>query len=298
MKSEVKEEEEKFIPSASVTNPKMSVGHTPTTQPGAVRRPPPPPGGSGRGSPLLPQDGTIGGQPPPGQNQPGNAQKGNETGLPTTLESCKILFNNDLQEKILLFSHHLKQPYDQATGNKIEQYFNQLIFITAKLEKFADHANNFFKYKAMQEEYMTKSNSIGNLMVTCQNYLGKSKTIPTPFTPTFHQTSNINPNFTPISSANSPQQQRFTPNQGLNPNVHFNPNFGQAFQNQNSNQNHFRQNFPHAPQFPPRNNVSNFQKQFKPEKLLHSFNITEFRHWKQQYACYFYSSNLHNCEFA
>ena len=160
--------EEKIIPSASETNPKMSVGHIPTTQAGAVRRPPPPPGGSGRGSLLLPQDGAIGRQLPPGQNQPGNnPPKGNETGLPTTLESCKILFNNavdqfnDLQQKILLFSHHLKQPYDQATGNKIEQYFNQLITITAKLEKFADHANKNFKYNAMQEEFMAKSNYIG-----------------------------------------------------------------------------------------------------------------------------------------
>ena len=78
---------------------------------------------------------------------------------------------------------------------------------------------------------------------------------------------------------------QYTPNPGLNPNVHFNPNFAQAFQGQNSQQ----QNFQNAPQFPPRNNVPNFQKQFKPDKLLHSFNITEFRHWKQQYACYFYS---------
>ena len=148
----------------------------------------------------------------------------------------------------------------------------------------------------MQEEFMTKSNSIGNLMVTCQNYLGKAKTIPSPFTPTFHQTRNVNPNFTPVSLANNAQEQRFTPNQGLNPNIHFNPNFAQAFQNQNSNQQNFQQNFPNAPHFKPRNNVPNFQKQFKPDKLLHSFNITEFRHWKQQFACYFYSSNLHNCD--
>ena len=73
-------------------------------------------------------------------------------------------------------------------------------------------------------------------MVTCQNYLGKAKTIPSPFTPTFHQTRNVNPNFTPVSSANNAQDQQFTPNQGLNPNIHFNPNFAQAFQNQKSNQ--------------------------------------------------------------
>ena len=54
IKTEVKKEE-KFDPSASATNPKMSVGHTPTTQAGAVRRPPPLPGGSGRGSPLPPK---------------------------------------------------------------------------------------------------------------------------------------------------------------------------------------------------------------------------------------------------
>ena len=162
VKTEVKQEE-KFDPGVSATNPKMSVGHTPTTQAGAVCRPPPPPGGSGQGSPLPPQDGATGGYLPPGQNQPGNnPPKGNETGLPSTLEACKISFNNavdqfnELQEKILLFSHHLKQPYDQATGNKIEQYFNQLIIITAKLEKFADHANRTFKYIAMQEEFMTK----------------------------------------------------------------------------------------------------------------------------------------------
>ena len=132
----------------------MSVGHTPTTQGGAIRRPPPPPGGSGRGSPLTPQDGAIGGNPPPGTNQEGNSgntqSKSTESGLPNALEACKIAFNDavdqfdQLQEKILLFSHHLKQPYDQATGNKIEQYFNQLIIITAKLEKYSHHAEFFF----------------------------------------------------------------------------------------------------------------------------------------------------------
>ena len=126
----------------------MSVGHTPTTQTGAICRPPPPPGGIGRGSPLPPQDGAIGGNPPPGINQQGNNQpKNTESGLPNTLEACKIAFNkaiyqfNDLQEKILLFSHHLKQPFDQATGYKIEHYFNQLIIITEKLEKIAHHAD-------------------------------------------------------------------------------------------------------------------------------------------------------------
>ena len=224
------------------SNSKMSVSHTPTTQAGGIpRRPPPPPMGSGRGSPLPPQDGATGGQPPPGQNQTGTSQRTTETGMPQTLESCKIAFNNavdqfnDIQEKILLFSHHLKQPYDQATGNKIEQYFNQLIIITAKLEKLADQATKQFKYNAIQDEFLTKSNSIGNLMVTCQNYLSKQKPATTPFTPTFQTTRNANPNFTPTSQQ-IPNQQKFTPSQGLNPNIHFNPNFAQAFQHQNTNQ--------------------------------------------------------------
>ena len=59
---------------------------------------------------------------------------------------------------------------------------------------------------------------------------------------------------------------------------------------------HSNKIFPLLHNFRKKNNVPNFQKQFNPEKLLHSFNISEFRHWKQQYACYFYSSNLHNCD--
>lgn len=101
----------------------MSVGHTPATQGGAVWRPPPPPVGRGRGSPLPQQDGAIDGNPPPpGQNPQGYTgnlpPKTGETVMPTTLESCKIGFNNSvdqfnqLQEKILLFSHHLRQPFD------------------------------------------------------------------------------------------------------------------------------------------------------------------------------------------
>ena len=101
VKTEIKKEE-KFNPSVSKPASKMSVGHTPTTQGGAVRRPPPPPGGSGRGSPLPPQDGAIGGNPPPGTNQqgnPGNTQsKSTESGLPNTLEACKIAFNSAVDQ--------------------------------------------------------------------------------------------------------------------------------------------------------------------------------------------------------
>ena len=110
IKQEIKREENQ--------NPKMSVSHTPTTQAGAgaVRRPPPPPASSGQTTPQPPQDGATGGQPPPGQQNTGTSQKTGETGMPQTLESCKIAFNNavdqfnSIQEKILLFSHHLKLP--------------------------------------------------------------------------------------------------------------------------------------------------------------------------------------------
>ena len=129
-------------------------------------------------------------------------------------------------------------------------------------------------------------------MVACQTNLRSAKLIPTPFTQIFIQSQKINPSFTPISSTNTQENNQFLPNPGLNPNVHFSPNFAHAFQNLQQQQ----QNIPPAPQFQQRNNVPNFQKQFKPDKLLHSFNITEFRHWKQQYACYFYSLNLHNCD--
>ena len=89
VKTEMKQEE-KFNPSASATASTMSVGHTPTTQAGAIRRPPPPPGGSRRGLSLPPQVGAICGNPPPGSNQQGNnPQKGNATGLPSTLESTR-----------------------------------------------------------------------------------------------------------------------------------------------------------------------------------------------------------------
>ena len=157
MKTEIKQEE-KSKRSVSEPTPAstMSVGHTPTTQGGAIRRPPPPPGNSGQGSPFPPQDGAIGGNPPPPRTNPqgntGNAQpKPTESGMPTTLESCKIAFNNSvdqfnqLQEKNLLFSHHSKQPFHQARGNKIDQYFNQLIIITSKLEKYSHHAEKYFK---------------------------------------------------------------------------------------------------------------------------------------------------------
>ena len=284
MKKEIKKEE-KFKPSVSekTTASTMSVGHTPTTQGGAVRRPPPPPGGSGRGSPLPPQDGATGGNPPPPETNPqgtlGNNQpKSTEFGMPTTLQSCKIAFNNSvdqfnqLQEKIVLFSHHLKHPYNQAKGNKIDQYFNQLIIITAKLEKYLHQAEKYFKYSAMREEFEVKSSSIGNLMVAYQTYLQSAKSIPTPFTPIFSQSQKINPNLTPISLSTTQQNNQFIPNPGLNPNVHLNPNFTQVFQNPQQHQ----QNIPPAPQFQQRNNVPNFQKQFKTDKLLHSFNITEF----------------------
>ena len=58
------------------------------------------------------------------QGNTGNAQpKPTEPGMLTTLEACKIAFNNSvdqfnqLQEKNLFFSHYLKQPFDQATGS-------------------------------------------------------------------------------------------------------------------------------------------------------------------------------------
>ena len=95
--------------------------------------------------------------------------------MPASLEACKIAFNNavdqfnQLQDKILLFSHHMKQPFNQAIGNKIKQY--QLIIITAKLEKYSHHAEKELKYSAMREEFHAKTSSIGGLMVACQNYM-------------------------------------------------------------------------------------------------------------------------------
>ena len=124
----------------------------------------------------------------------------------------------------------------------------------------------------MREEFETKSSSIEKLMVACQIYLRSAKSIPTPFTPILNQLQKINPNFTPISSTTTQQNNQFLPNPGLNPDVHFNPNLAQAFQNPQQQQ----QNIPPAPQFQQRNNFANFQKQLKPDKLLHSFNIKEF----------------------
>ena len=221
---------------------------------------------------IPPQDGAISINPPPpgtnNQGYAGNIPKSNKTGVPTTLDVCKIVFNNSvdefnqLQDKILPFSHHLKHPFDQVTGTKIDQYINQFIIITAKLEKFSHHNKKYFKYLAMREEFEIKSTSIGNLMVACQTCLRSAKLNPTPFTPIFNQSTNINPNFTPISSSAAQQNNnQFLPNPGLNPNVRFNPNFAQAFQNP-QNQHQYA---PLPPQFQNRNNVPNFQNQFKPE---------------------------------
>ena len=112
VKQEIKPEPypPRFVPSACapidlITITKRSVGHTPTTQGGSLRRPPTPPGGIGRGSPLPPQDGAIGGD------------------MPTTKDACKIAFNNSvdqfsqLQDQIQLFSRHMKQPFNVFKNN-------------------------------------------------------------------------------------------------------------------------------------------------------------------------------------
>ena len=100
-----------------------------------------------------------------------------DSSLPAILDTCKIALNNAvdqfhvLQEKVMLFSHNMKQPFDTATGNKIDQYLLQLIIIMAKLEKFSHPTGKHFKYPAMREELDAKNSSIGGLMVACPNYM-------------------------------------------------------------------------------------------------------------------------------
>ena len=52
----------------------------------------------------------------------------------------------------------------KATGNKIDHYLNKWIIITAKLKKKSHHAEKYFNYLAMREEFEQKSAPLLSLL--------------------------------------------------------------------------------------------------------------------------------------
>lgn len=189
---------------------------------------------------------------------------------PSTLRECRLRYSLAVQEatgvRNKITNYYDKdisgRNYDAYTAAVVRDYRKSLVRVRQSLEYLSNCAANRWTNSELQTRFASHGEGIDSLIAICQTYLDKT---PIPESETMLETG-------PVGATLNGSGGNIDPRFGVGPvQLPFKP-------------------FKMVP------TLIEDMEEFRPNKLLTTATLSEFRHWKAKYRLYIYASNIQNCD--